>query len=109
MKCTNLNIIRAPIVRTVAPNTVYKEPSANYVYFNASKLVPIAKQGGSSCYQSACMNGGTCYSAINPPSFTTTTSTTANYNTSPLCVSLTPLLVASVLFLVVHSIIFLIY
>jgi hypothetical protein len=37
---------------------------------------PIAKQGGASCYPSACMNGGTCY---------TSSTTTASYN-SPICV-----------------------
>jgi hypothetical protein len=49
--------------------------------------VPIAKQGGSSCYPSACMNGGTCFSQYNPAVQTTTT-TTASPMGQAICVSI---------------------
>jgi hypothetical protein len=60
------------------------------------RLVPIAKQGGSACYPSACMNGGTCFTNNNPtyyytatyvsPQTTTTPAPPPNYN-PPLCVN----------------------
>ncbi|CAF0943117.1 unnamed protein product [Brachionus calyciflorus] len=53
-----------------------------------SRVVPLAKQGGVSCYQSACMNGGTCYTNYNAyttPVTTTTTTTTSSPIPPPLC------------------------
>ncbi|RMZ96451.1 neurogenic locus notch -like protein [Brachionus plicatilis] len=52
-----------------------------------SRVVPLAKQGGASCYQSACMNGGTCYTnynVYNTQPITTTTTTSAP-SIRPLC------------------------
>lgn len=52
-----------------------------------SRVVPLAKQGGASCYQSACMNGGTCYTNYNVyTTQQTTTTTTSAPVLPPLCV-----------------------
>lgn len=67
-ECKTLKYIKGPVVRTFPP-----EKNRTILY--STQPMPIAKQGGSSCYPSACMNGGTCY---------TNTATTPSFN-SPIC------------------------
>ena len=80
----NVNYIKSPIVRTVPPS-IYKKKKVNGTLILESAGVPIAKQGGSSCYPSACMNGGTCFSSYTPTMQTTTT-TTASPIGQAICV-----------------------
>ena len=65
--------------RIYKKNNVYNSKFPDYVG------IPIAKQGGSSCYPSACMNEGECFSPFTPIIQTTTT-TTASPNGQPICV-----------------------
>ena len=85
-KSLNVNYIKSPIVRTIPPS-IYKKKKVNGTLILESAGVPIAKQGGSSCYPSACMNGGTCFSQYNPAVQTTTT-TTASPMGQAICVSI---------------------
>ena len=85
-KSLNFNFIKSPIVRTVAPS-IYRKKKVNGTLILESAGVPIAKQGGSACYPSACMNGGTCFSSYNPVVGTTTTTTTTASPLQPaICV-----------------------
>lgn len=70
-----------------APQPLVKNATLKF----SSRSIPFAKQGGVSCYQSPCMNGGTCFTNYNiyttAPTTTTTTTTTSYYTYAPpLCV-----------------------
>jgi hypothetical protein len=81
--CKQPNFIKSPIVRTLPPKTLNKsynnnnnnnDDDINKTNINETKvtsvlsstkdkklMIPLAKQGGSACYNNPCMNGGTCY------------------------------------------------
>lgn len=93
--CSPKSVVTIKLNRTepVQPRGVYsnKTFSSSNMLSKAKleKLIPIAKQGGSACYPSACMNGGTCFTNTNPTKYATfsdATTTSSNYN-PPICVS----------------------
>jgi hypothetical protein len=85
-ECKNLSFIKGPIVRTVAPIVLTESANSTEPQF-VPHGAPLAKQGGPSCYPSACMNGGTCFTNYNPSYTTTTTTTTTSSYKPPICVS----------------------
>ncbi len=90
--CRNPYIIRAPVVRTLpyfsssrSSSTRANLNSYDVVIGSVTPISPIIRQGGTPCYPSACMNGGTCYSSTYYS--TTTTTTTRMPISQAICVS----------------------
>jgi hypothetical protein len=87
--CNKTNQTSPTQMRVVTSNK--NKTHLGYEDFKFSKLKPIAKQGGSACYPSACMNGGTCFTNTNPTyyysgNYASSTTAAPAYN-PPLCVT----------------------